>query len=187
MRNEKGVALLTSLIFLVVLTILGLSAMRSTTMQERMSGNLRDQSIATQAAEAALRDARSDLTYGAHGNTRSITASSFPLPSDDACVAGLCGTNGVSNFLAETSEFWTNANSAQWAAYGQFTAAGSISGLSTQPRYIMELLPTTLNAKLSLSSLTNTAFYVRITAQGYGLSPDTVVRLEEVVLVELDS
>jgi type IV pilus assembly protein PilX len=106
MHNEKGVALLTSLIFLVVLTILGLAGMRSTTMQERMSGNLRDQSVATQAAEAALRDARADLTYGAHGNTRSITAGSFPLPADDTCSAGLCGTNDASNFLAETDGFW---------------------------------------------------------------------------------
>lgn len=187
MQNEKGVALLTSLIFLVVLTILGLAGMRSTTMQERMSGNLRDQAVATQAAEAALRDARADLTYAAHVNTRSITASSFPVTGTATCSAGLCGPDTVLTHLSETATSWTN--NTQYAVYGQFTTAGSISGLSQQPRYIMELLPTTLNAKLSQppSSTTATAYYVRITAEGYGLSPDTVVRLEEVVLVELDA
>ena len=185
MHNQKGIALLTSLIFLVVLTILGLAGMRSTTMQERMSGNLRDQSIATQAAEAALRDARADLVYAAHGNTRSITASSFPVTGTTTCDEGLCGPNTVLTHLSETATSWTD--NTQYAVYGQFTSAGAISGLSQQPRYIMELLPTTLNAKLSLSSVTATAFYVRITAEGYGLSPNTVVRLEEVVLAELDS
>lgn len=186
MHNEKGIALLTALIFLVVLTILGLASMRSTTMQERMSGNLRDQSVATQAAEAALRDARADLTFGAHANRRNVTASSFPVTgSSTDCVKGLCGPATVLTRLSELATNLTDAN--KYAAYGEFSSAGALPGLSVQPRYIMELLPTTINAKLSLSSVTATAFYVRITAQGYGLNADTVVRLEEVVLVELDS
>jgi len=186
MKAEKGIALITALIFLVVLTILGLAAMRSTTMQERMSGNLRDQSVALQAAEAALRDARADLSFGAHLNGRNVTASSFPLTgTSTSCIKGLCGPETVLTKLSEVAANLTTT--ANFASYGEFTGAGALPGLSLQPRYIMELLPTTLNAKLSLTSVTATAFYVRITAQGYGLNPDTVVRIEEIVLVELDS
>ncbi|WP_256676067.1 PilX N-terminal domain-containing pilus assembly protein [Pseudomonas sp. SCB32] len=47
--------LLVALIMLLLLTIIGISSMRSTTMQERMAGNLRDESHALQSAEAAMR------------------------------------------------------------------------------------------------------------------------------------
>ena len=57
--RERGVSLVVGLIFLVVLTILGLMALRVATLEERMSGNARERSLAFQAAEAALRDANS--------------------------------------------------------------------------------------------------------------------------------
>ncbi len=52
---------MTSVMFILVLTMLGLAAMQSSTLQERMAGNQRDRSIALQAAELALRDAERDL------------------------------------------------------------------------------------------------------------------------------
>jgi type IV pilus assembly protein PilX len=50
-----------ALVFLVMLTVLGLSSMQGSTLEERMSGNLRDRNVALQAAELALRDAERDL------------------------------------------------------------------------------------------------------------------------------
>ncbi len=55
-RHESGVALLVALVFLLMLSLIGVSAMQGTTMQEKMSGNLRDQHSAFNAAEAALRE-----------------------------------------------------------------------------------------------------------------------------------
>jgi Tfp pilus assembly protein PilX len=59
--RQNGAVLIVALLFLVILTILGLTAMQGTTMEERMSGNSRDINVALQAAEAALRDARRDI------------------------------------------------------------------------------------------------------------------------------
>ena len=59
--RERGVSLVVGLIFLVVLTILGLMALRGAILEERMSGNARERSLAFQAAEAALRDAELDI------------------------------------------------------------------------------------------------------------------------------
>lgn len=53
--RERGVTLVMSLIFLLLLTLLGITAMSTSTLQEKMSGNLRDQDVAFQAAESALR------------------------------------------------------------------------------------------------------------------------------------
>lgn len=55
-RSQRGSALVISLVFLVVMTLIAVGAMRDTTLQERMAGNLRDRSLAFQAAEAALRE-----------------------------------------------------------------------------------------------------------------------------------
>src|SRR3546814_12700111 len=53
--QQRGVALVIVLILLLVMTLLGLASMRGTLLEERMSGNLFDRSLAFQAAEAALR------------------------------------------------------------------------------------------------------------------------------------
>lgn len=53
--KQEGMALVISLIFLVVLTVLGVFSIQNNTLQERMAGNHRDQHIAFEAAELALR------------------------------------------------------------------------------------------------------------------------------------
>ena len=56
-RNAQGgVALFVSLVFLLLLTIIGVSAMKSATLQEKMSGNTRFKTITFQYAEAGLRE-----------------------------------------------------------------------------------------------------------------------------------
>ncbi len=54
--KQQGAVLIVSLIFLSILTILGISSVRGSILQERMSFNSREQNLALQAAEAALRD-----------------------------------------------------------------------------------------------------------------------------------
>ena len=56
-RRQRGVALVVALILLVVATLIGLAASRGTMLQERMSGNSYDRSLAFQRSEAALRAA----------------------------------------------------------------------------------------------------------------------------------
>ncbi len=53
--RQSGSALIVGLIFLLVMTMLGLTAMQTTSLEERMAGNLRDKDLAAQVAEMALR------------------------------------------------------------------------------------------------------------------------------------
>ena len=55
--SQHGMSLLVVLILLVVMSVLGIAVLRSAAMQERMSANMYDRSLATQATEAALADA----------------------------------------------------------------------------------------------------------------------------------
>lgn len=54
-NHQRGATLIIALIMLLLLTIIGLSSMRGTSLQESMAGNMRDGNLAFQAAEAALR------------------------------------------------------------------------------------------------------------------------------------
>lgn len=55
-KRQAGAVLFISLIMLLVLSVIGVTAMQTTTLEEKMAGNLRDQTLAFQAAEAALRE-----------------------------------------------------------------------------------------------------------------------------------
>lgn len=54
-ERQRGAVLIIGLIILLVMTMLGLTAMQSTSLEERMAGNMRDRSVALQVAEIALR------------------------------------------------------------------------------------------------------------------------------------
>ena len=53
--HQEGAVLVVGLIILVLLTLLGVQAMRGNVSQERMAFNMRERNVAFQAAEAALR------------------------------------------------------------------------------------------------------------------------------------
>ncbi|MGM0517418.1 MAG: pilus assembly PilX family protein [Pseudomonadota bacterium] len=60
-KKQAGSALIIGLLILLIITIIGVTTMQTTTLQEKMAGGLRDQDLAFQAAEAALRDAEQEI------------------------------------------------------------------------------------------------------------------------------
>ena len=56
MKQQSGAALVISLLILTVLTILGLSSMRTASMEELMARNTRDYKIAFEASDSALNE-----------------------------------------------------------------------------------------------------------------------------------
>lgn len=75
-RRQRGVSLVIVLVLLIVTSLLGIAVLRSSAMQERMSANLRDRSLAFQAAESALRYAQDVVLAGSDWDTR------IPTPDD---------------------------------------------------------------------------------------------------------
>lgn len=55
-HNQRGAILVVSLMLLLVLTIIGVSSMQGTALEESMSYATRDRTVALQSAEAALRE-----------------------------------------------------------------------------------------------------------------------------------
>ena len=81
---QEGFVLIVGLVILGLLTMLALSSMRDTTMQEKMAGASRDSGLAFQAAESALRDAENCITGTATGCTFDAVTNDAHFTQDDA-------------------------------------------------------------------------------------------------------
>lgn len=120
-RRERGVVLVVSLLMLLVLTLIGLAATRSTTIDQRLTAAHRDNAVAMQAAEAALRDGES-LLNGAG------------LPDFSLNTAGAYTESTMGN--------WQDIN---WDDPGATTAyegglqGGAANAPSVTPRYFIVL------------------------------------------------
>jgi type IV pilus assembly protein PilX len=103
MQSERGFVLVTSLIFLVVLTLLAVTAINSSTLQERMASNLRASSHARQNADAGLRYAEYLLHQSAFDNYKPAGAC-YPnsiQPDENGCTQ----TQGALRIWGENKMF----------------------------------------------------------------------------------
>ena len=119
LKAQRGSILIVSLMILVVLTMIGVSSMSTTSLQERMAGNFRDRQIAFQAAETAL-------AYAEEFARNNINSASIFIDAN-----GLYSTyNGPTNLNAYDASWWTTTNS--------IALPTAIDQVRTQPRYIIE-------------------------------------------------
>lgn len=158
-RRQRGAALLTGLIFMVIMTLLGITAARMAGLEERMSGNMLDRARAMQAAELALREAEQFLTSG------SVSGLTNFVPG---CTNGLC-YNGPAGYA---TPIWTTVS----MTASPSVAATTSNGVSAPPRYLIEGMQKYCWKKCE-SSLTPG---YRITVRAVGANPNTVVWLQEV-------
>lgn len=103
-RVQRGVALVVALILLVVATLIGLSGVRGTNLQERMSANMYDRSLAFQRAEAALRAAEAAIT----SNWQIATLGGV----DCSPTSGVICTSMPANTFTGTSANWIAVDAA---------------------------------------------------------------------------
>lgn len=86
--HQKGVALFIALVFLLILTLLGLTSSNIGMMQERMAANTADYNLAFQRAEAVIREVEFRLSRPNPGLNNVVEWGSVPalrdLPSDCA-------------------------------------------------------------------------------------------------------
>lgn len=61
-RGQKGAVLIMALIILVVMTILGVTVMNTSSLEEKMAGNTQEHTRAFQLAETGLEHVRQDMT-----------------------------------------------------------------------------------------------------------------------------
>jgi type IV pilus assembly protein PilX len=179
--GQRGIALITSLLLLIIITLLALSMFRSFGTQEKITGNLREKDRALHAAESAQE-------YGEwwllQGNNAAIGAS--------PCVGGVLwnGTLGQGQICSNTLDtgLGLTVTNVPWVIAGPgggpvgttFQPTGMIigapgSGPVDNPAYAA--LPTFYIADLGLAFDGQGEAY-RIDAFGYGSSQTTVAVVE---------
>lgn len=125
--SQGGAALIISLIFLLLMTLIGVTSMQTTTLQERMAGNSRDRNLALQAAEAGLRQGELWLGTAANRNTADTAADlANPALWDGSTLHG--SASGFTPTLASDPVFYVEPSTQ--AVYGI-----SSSSLTTEDFY----------------------------------------------------
>ncbi|SCZ46720.1 MULTISPECIES: PilX N-terminal domain-containing pilus assembly protein [unclassified Pseudomonas] len=96
-HSQQGMALLVSLVFLLLLTLIGLSSMQSATLQEKMTSSVMQRNQSFQIAEAALRVGESAVQVEAYSLPVCTTTIQCAPPAESATltVAGRNSTSGV--------------------------------------------------------------------------------------------
>lgn len=145
-RNAaSGAVLILGLVVLLVITMLGITGMRTTVMQERMAGNLRQNDTALQAAEAAL---QAGLAYIENQTVPPNVDSSGSEHVWPACIVNGANAdlqNAACAGLASVLDNWQGdlANVTEGSTYqevvGELGDSGALPGVIGQPRIYIEV------------------------------------------------
>jgi type IV pilus assembly protein PilX len=154
--GQRGAVLVVGLIFLAMLSLMGVAAYSAATQEERMSGNTRDRIRAFEAAEASLRDCESVLAAVGGG-----------LPAFD-------GTGGM--YTAPAPDQLQVYETVNWKNAAQVRVIPTpLADVSIQPRCVVEQVidievpPEVRTAGNRPDTLT----VYRITAMGFGANANT--------------
>lgn len=145
-NHQQGIALVVALILLVLITLVGLAAVRGTILQQKMASNQYDREVAFQSAEAAIREA-------------AVLIPTTPSIIWHNCQAGgiTCLPNPFNDPSLPTAAINTVSSG---TAAGDYTATGTASG---QPQYVVE------NMGNWVDQNTNTGFGQTGNSRNYGV------------------
>jgi len=157
-KSESGSALIISLVFLLMLTMIGIASIQDSTLQERMSGNERDRNLAFQAAEAALRVGEDHLRQA-------------------GVIFSASGSNGLMS--PDYTGVRPVEDNYQWGARSQ-SVSDNYTGVQSSPRYTLEWLTTQTFTPSDEGEVPVVNSY-RVTARAVGGSDGAVVVLQSTV------
>lgn len=160
LHTQRGAILVTSLLILLVLTIIGVTAMQMTRMQERMVGNQRDLSLGFQGAEAALRQAELQI--------RGYVSAPLKCGVVDAC-ATVFDREILPQLADQDQAWWTDVGTAYDADLQNLE-------LAAEPEFVVEELMDVRDC-LEVTECGRRTIY-QVTARSTGASGLTEVVLQ---------
>lgn len=175
-RRQRGAVLIFGLVILLVVTMVGISGQQGTILQERMAGNMRQNNIAFQAAEAALQVGLSYVEdkhpiIATDAGTAHVWTSCTAVDAEST-EAARCARFGdvLENWRGSLNQVSAGA---AYADVAKLTDAGSANFpfVAAQPRLYIELLEHRDGSALDAqegSDPANVDFYYTVTAVGFG-------------------
>ncbi len=153
--KQQGAALITVLIFMVVLAMIGRSSMQGSALEERMAANEWEQSRAFQAAESGLRD-----------GIQWLLLQPTDIEATDDGSNGVWSSSTVTPDIAGSTFDWDT--SGQLYGSGTSNNASSFSDLYKPPRYTVEEFQFVPDNKTDAITKREGYIYYTISAIGYG-------------------
>jgi len=186
--RATGAALFVSLVFLFMLTIIGLSGMQNTSLQEKMAGHLREHNLAFQAAESALRSGEAFLASGVPvfvctGGVDGLYSNTAPGSTSDCPISKGWPSSSQSDhpYPPESESFWKDNPDVKKLGETDH----QYDKLADKPKYVIEALPPgAVGAGVSLEAgipIAPGPKYYRITAHAVGVDANAVVITQSVV------
>ncbi len=169
-RRERGAVLVVGLVMVLLISIIGLSAIRGSNLQEAIAGNMRERNLAFQAAESALR-----LGEGAIADTKKR-----PLINNKNGLYNDTYKTPVSSILTFASADWISAEKVTIAAL-------DLAYVKRPPSYVVEQLDPDLGAGAAMegSGIDTDAMLItgditpyRVTSRGFGAGENSVKTLQ---------
>jgi type IV pilus assembly protein PilX len=173
-NRQQGVILITSLIFLLVMSVLSVGSMQSTMLQERMASNEKEINIAFQAAEAALRSGESWLQ--AQPTKPTVSRSANQANSE------VWALNSANPDISSAKMWWQEADVNWWANITNATPSAGVAGVASPPTYVAEELDhiqDSLNVGTTSDNAAGSTYY-RMTARGEGGNSATQVMVQSI-------
>ncbi len=168
--RQRGIALVMALVFLVLLTIIGITALNTTSLEEKMTNNVKDRNLAFQAAESAL----------ILGENWLYTQIGKP-PGFDLNANGKYQPSTTADPRWESVN-WFSSDVITYPNTPDGAGSGTLGKIGTQPKYIVEDMS---EQEESGGSLVQSSSYksqgltvFRITARGTGGTDAAVVMLQ---------
>lgn len=170
LHHQRGSALVTGLVFMVVIIMLGLSASSSSIQQELGVRSIRDQNIAMEASAAALRAAETWL----RNNNGPLTVAYDPIYGSPLIKPiGYCNESKTTKSCADSdAAFWNNPANSD-ALGSSVDPTPDLKLVAEQPRFIIELFYVCPNCDALGTAFNKRTRYYRITARGVGMNEKT--------------
>ncbi len=151
-HRQSGAVLVVGLIILSVLIMIGVTAINSSSIGEKLTANQRNKELSLQASQSALIDGEQWLVSQTQAP---ISATTCALPPCNVFATGV-----YSNLHLKTSSWWsTNAR----------LFSGNIYQVTSQPQYLLEqfnFIPYELSPEAR--SKGEGYYYYQVTARGAG-------------------
>jgi type IV pilus assembly protein PilX len=157
-RRQRGAVLAVSLILLLVITLIAVSSMQGTVLEEKMAGNSLDRNLAFQSAESAVREAEMSIEG----------------------IASLGGFNGTAGKFGRTNPEPDPTYASTWSDNTQHIDAQESYGAYAPPQYFLKHFTTVTGTEgaLNMSGYgdnkgTGDVTIFKITARGTGGNSDS--------------
>ena len=173
--RQQGAVLIVSLIMLLVLTILGVTSMNNTMMEERMAGNMRDLQIAFHAAEAGLR-------MGEDALRQPILPAFVTARDGDGDLVGTGGYYLVDSGLWQIDEFWFTLSDDDVDATDHVLETSDVDGAVRGPLFYAEELPAVQSGGSLEAGVAFDAGVFRLTARGFGSTENATAIIQSVFI-----